>query len=70
MNITRSYQSVEARSAAALHLKVLSKQAMGWVTDGPVLQVTDYRSGKRAVTRYSQSMFKAEMPPFQWGYAQ
>lgn len=70
MNITRPYKSVEARSVPALHLKVISMQAMGWVTDGPVLQVTDYKNnGRRAVTRYSQNMFKAEMPPIQWGYA-
>lgn len=66
MNITRSYKSVEARSATALHLKVLSKQAMGWVKDGPVLHVTGYRNGKRGVTRYSQGMVKPEMPTFHW----
>lgn len=70
MNITRSYKSVEARSVAALHLKVLSKQAMGWVVDGPSLQVTDYRNGKRAVTRYSQGMFKNELYPLHWDFAQ
>ncbi len=70
MNITRPYKSIEARSVPALHLKVISMQAMGWVPDGPMLQVTGYRNNGRAVTRYSQNMFKAEMPPFQWGYAQ
>ena len=67
MNITRSYKSVEARSVTALHLKVMSKQAMGWVVDGPVLQVTGYRNGKPGVTRYSQGMVKPELPPFHWG---
>jgi hypothetical protein len=66
MNITRSYKSVEARSVAALRLKVLSKQAMGWSTDGPVLHVTGYRNGKRGITKYSQGMVKPEMPAFRW----
>ncbi len=69
MNTARSYKSVEARSAAALHLKVISKQALGWTLDGPVLQVTDYRNGKRAITRFSQNMFKPELLPLQWGFA-
>lgn len=66
MNTTRSYQSVEARSATALHFKVISKQALGWAVDGPVLHVTDYRNGKRHITRYSQGMVKPEMPSFHW----
>jgi hypothetical protein len=69
MNITRSYISVEARSAAALHFKVISKKATGWVVDGPALEVTDYSHGKRAITRYSQGMYKAELTPFHWDFA-
>ncbi len=70
MNITRSYISVEARSAATLQLKVMSKQALGWVVDGPVLEVTDYGHNKRAVTKYSQSMYKSQLNPFHWDFAQ
>jgi hypothetical protein len=68
MNITRSYISVEARSAATLQLKVISKQATGWVVDGPALEVTDYSHGKRAVTRYSQGMYKNQLS-FNWDFA-
>ena len=42
MNTTRTYKSFEARNATALRLKVLSKQAAGWVVDGPALLVTGY----------------------------
>lgn len=66
---TRTYKSVEARSAAALHLKVLSKKATGWTIDGPALEVTDFCNGKRPITRYSQAMFKAKLYPATWGYA-
>ena len=66
MNFTRSYKTVEARSAAALHLKVVSHQATGWILDGPALEITDFSSGKRVVTRYSQGMLKASFSSRPW----
>lgn len=67
MNI-RSYKSVEARSITALNLKVASKKATGWVSDGPVLEVTDF-SHRRPVTRYCQTMMKAAWSPIDWSFA-
>lgn len=69
MNTTRTYKSIEARSATALHLKVLASKTTGWVVDGPALQVTDYSHRKRAVLRYSQGMFKQEHAPLHWEFA-
>ena len=51
-------KTLESRSRAALHLKVLSHKAAGWVVDGPMLQVTGFSRTKRAVTRYSQALFR------------
>ena len=70
MNFVRSYKTVEARSAAALHLKVMSNRATGWVLDGPVLTVTDFSHPKRPVTRYSQAMLKAGFSGISWGLLQ
>lgn len=67
MNI-RLYKSVEARSATALHLKVASKKATGWVVDGPVLQVTDF-SHRRPITRYSQAIAKTTWSLSNWSFA-
>ncbi len=65
MNFSHS-KTVEARSAAALHLKVISYRAAGWVVDGPVLQVTGFHPGKRSTTKYSQGMFKAGLSILPW----
>jgi hypothetical protein len=51
-------KTLESRSRTTLHLKVLSHKAAGWVVDGPMLQVTGFSRNKRAVTRYSQALFK------------
>jgi len=64
----RTHKSVEARSATALHFKVASHKATGWVVDGPVLQVTDF-AHRRPITRYSQGMYKASWSPFNWSMA-
>ncbi len=66
MNSIRSYKTVEARSLAALQFKVASRKATGWVVDGPMLQVTDFSHGHRAVHRYSQAMFKADLTMVRW----
>jgi hypothetical protein len=55
---TAKTKTLESRSRAALHLKVISHKAAGWVVDGPMLQVTDFSRNKRAVTRYSQALYK------------
>jgi hypothetical protein len=55
---TAKSKTLESRSRAALHLKVLSYKAAGWVVDGPMLQVTGFSRNRRAVTRYSQALFK------------
>ncbi|MDB6115522.1 MAG: hypothetical protein JWQ83_743 [Lacunisphaera sp.] len=67
MNFFRSYKTVEARSAAALHLKVMSNRATGWMLDGPKLTVTDFSKNKRPITRYSQAMFKTGFSGISWG---
>jgi hypothetical protein len=67
MNI-RSYKSIEARSAAALHLKVMSHKATGWVVDGPVLQVTDF-CHRRPIHRFSQAMSKTSWSLANWTFA-
>lgn len=60
MNLFHSTtKTLESRSRAALHLKVLSHQAAGWIIDGPMLVVTGFTKKKRAVTRYSQALFKS-----------
>jgi hypothetical protein len=59
---TAKTKTVESRSLTALHLKVLSHKAAGWVVDGPRLQVTDFSRNKRAVTRYSQALFRTGAP--------
>lgn len=67
MNFTHRYKTIEARSLTALQLKVMSHQATGWLLDGPALEVTDFSSGKRTVTRHSQGMVKAQFSPIHRG---
>lgn len=57
MNSTASI-SVEARSLAALKIKVAAHRAFGWVEDGEILEVTDYTKS-RPVKRYAQMLFKS-----------
>jgi hypothetical protein len=66
MNHTECYKTLESRSAAALHLKVLSHRATGWVLDGPLLEVTDFGPRKRSVKRYSQRVFRPGLSPMNW----
>jgi hypothetical protein len=61
-----STKTIESRSRTALQLKVLSYKAAGWVVDGPMLQVTGFTRSKRAVTKYSQAMFKTGVS---WDFA-
>ena len=67
MNI-RPHKSIEARSVTALHLKVASKKATGWIADGPVLKVTDF-CHRRPIVRYCQTMIKAAWSGMDWSFA-
>jgi hypothetical protein len=67
MNI-RSYKSIEARSVTALHLKVVSKKALGWDVDGPVLKVTDF-TNRRPAYRYAQNMVRTTWSTANWSLA-
>ena len=66
MNHTHCYKTLESRSAAALHLKVLSHRATGWVLDGPQLEVTDFSPRKRAIKRYSQQVYRPGFSTLNW----
>jgi len=57
--------SVEARSDAALKLKVAAHKAFGWVEDGAQLKVIDYTK-RRPVKRYVQMMYRSAAVTFRW----
>ena len=57
--------SVEARSNAALKLKVAAHKAFGWVEDGAQLQAVDYTK-RRPVKRYVQIMYRSSAATFRW----
>jgi len=57
--------SVEARSNAALKLKVAAHKAFGWVEDGDQLKVIDYTK-RRPVKRYVQMMYRSAAVTFRW----
>ena len=50
--------SVEARSVAALNMKVAARKAFGWSVDGGQLIVTDY-TRSRPVKRYARIMYRS-----------
>jgi hypothetical protein len=50
--------SIEARSIAALKIKVAAHKAFGWTVDGEQLMVTDFTK-RRPVKRYAQMMYRS-----------
>jgi len=50
--------SIEARSLAALKIKVAAHKAFGWSEDGDRLEVTDYTK-RRPIKRYAQIMYRS-----------
>jgi hypothetical protein len=65
-NAHSAFISVEARSLATLRLKIAARQAAGWITDGPMVEVTDYARSGRKTNKYSQSMFRPEPLRVPW----
>ena len=57
--------SVEARSLAALHVKVAAHKAFGWVKDGGQLRVVDFTK-RRPTKRYVQMMYRSCAATFRW----
>ena len=57
--------SVEARSPAALHVKVAAHKAFGWVKDGGQLRVIDFTK-RRPTKRYVQMMYRSCATTFRW----
>ena len=57
--------SVEARSRAALQVKVAARKAFGWVKDGGQLRVIDFTK-RRPTKRYVQMMYRSCAFNFHW----
>jgi len=57
--------SVEARSPAALQVKVAARKAFGWVKDGGQLKVIDFTK-RRPTKRYVQMMYRSCAITFRW----
>jgi len=57
--------SVEARSRAALQVKVAARKAFGWVKDGGQLKVIDFTK-RRPTKFYVQMMYRSCAFNFRW----
>jgi hypothetical protein len=65
MNSSSTSVSVEARSQAALQVKVAARKAFGWVKDGGQLKVIDF-TRRRPTKRYVQMMYRSHAFDFHW----
>jgi hypothetical protein len=58
IRLARYWKAIEARTLSALRARITSSAAAGWVRDGEPVKVTGYSGRRRrAVSRFSQSMF-------------